>query len=189
MVEPDPNDPTAAWHPGPDTGAEPDAHSDTAGQSPPDGGGRADEGRNQPSAGLHPASESPTDLGADAEDGRNGPPADPEIGPESPSDGTLAGYIAQHGRPPAFEGSDAQPYTVEVDVDETGDPEHPYAAFLVFLRWAGNASGVMEHLESRDIAHGESEAEARRAGLALTLYRVKTELDAAIERRRDERGW
>lgn len=105
------------------------------------------------------------------------------------TDHTLAGYIAQHGRPPAFEGSDAQPYTVDVDVDETNDPERPYAAFLVFLRWAGNASGVMEHLESGDVAYDQGEAGARRTALALSLYQVKAELDAAIERRRAERGW
>ncbi len=96
---------------------------------------------------------------------------------------TLGGYMELHDRPPAFEGSDAQPYTVAVDTEESEDEEHRWAAFLVFLRWAGTGAVIMDHLESGDVAHGASEEEARRAALALSLYEVKAELDAAIERR------
>jgi hypothetical protein len=100
-------------------------------------------------------------------------------------DMTLGGYVAKHTRPPAFGGSDGQPYTVDVDVEPTGD-EGPraYAAFLVFLRWAETGAGIMEHTESSDVAFGATVDEARLRALELTLYEVKSELDAAIERKR-----
>ncbi len=101
-------------------------------------------------------------------------------------DVTLGGYIALHDRPPAFEGSDGQPYTVAVDSEESEDEEHRWTAFLVFLRWASTGAGIMDHLESGDVAHGASEEEARHAALALSLYEVKAELDAAIERRKPQ---
>jgi hypothetical protein len=42
----------------------------------------------------------------------------------------------------------------------------------------------MGHVESGDVAWGSTPEEARRAALDLSLYDVKAELDAAIERRR-----
>jgi hypothetical protein len=100
-------------------------------------------------------------------------------------DVSLGGYIDVHNRVPAFEGSDGQPYTVDVDVEETGDAERPFVAFLVFIRWAATGAGIMDHTESRDMASGRSEEEVRNAALELSLYEVKTELDAAIARRRE----
>ncbi|MBX6365710.1 MAG: hypothetical protein IRZ00_17825 [Gemmatimonadetes bacterium] len=99
---------------------------------------------------------------------------------------TLGGYIAEHNRVPAFEGADGQPYTVDVDVEETGEPDRPFVAFLVFLRWAQTGAGIMDHIESGDVATGATEEAARQAALDLSLYEVKAELDAAIERRRTE---
>lgn len=96
---------------------------------------------------------------------------------------TLRGYVEVHNRAAAFEGSDGQPYTVDVDVEETSDPAHPFVGFLVFLRWAETGAGIMGHLESGDIAEGATEEEARRAVMELSLYEVKAELDAAIQRR------
>jgi len=107
-------------------------------------------------------------------------------GDDSIPDITLGGYIAQHDRPPAFTGSDGQPYTVGVDTEETGDPARPFVGFLVFLRWAGTGAGIMEHLESGDLSSGATADEAMRALLDLSLFEVKAELDAAIERRRKE---
>ncbi|HET9441141.1 MAG TPA: hypothetical protein VFO52_13270 [Longimicrobiales bacterium] len=102
-------------------------------------------------------------------------------------DMTLGGYVAKHTRPPSFGGHDGQPYTVDVDVEATGDTgERAYAAFLVFLRWAETGAGIMEHTESDDVAFGGSEAEARARAAELTLYEVKAELDAAIERKRKD---
>jgi hypothetical protein len=102
-------------------------------------------------------------------------------------DMTLGGYVAKHTRPPAFGGIDGQPYTVDVDMEPTGEPgARAFAAFLVFIRWAETGAGIMEHTESGDVAFGATEAEARTRALELTLYEVKSELDAAIERKRKD---
>jgi hypothetical protein len=107
--------------------------------------------------------------------GREGP--DPDL--------TFGGYVETHGRVPAFEGADQQPYTVDVDAEETGDPDRPWAAFLVFVRWADTGAGIMGHVTSDDVAWGRTEDQARAAALDLSLYRLKDELDRAIQRRRD----
>lgn len=109
-----------------------------------------------------------------------------EDGAEKTPDLTLGGYMEEHDRPAAFEGLDGQPYTADVDVEETDDPSGPYVAFLVFVRWAATGGGIMEHVESGDIAHGQTVEEARQGALDLSLYEVKAELDAAIERRQTE---
>lgn len=107
-------------------------------------------------------------------------------GREDPApDMTFAGYVETHDRVPAFEGSDGLPYTVDIDTEETGDPVRPWAAFLVFVRWAATGAGIMGHVTSDDVAHADSEHEARAAVLELTLYELKSELDRAIQRRRE----
>jgi hypothetical protein len=107
-------------------------------------------------------------------------------GREGPDpDATFLGYVETHERVPAFEGSDGQPYTVDIDAEETGDPARPWAAFLVFVRWAETGAGIMGHVTSGDVAHGATEDEARAAALELTLYQLKSELDRAIDRRRE----
>lgn len=110
--------------------------------------------------------------------GGAGPPIAPDL--------TLGGYVEVHERVPAFEGGDGQPYTVDIAIDSTGDPDKPFAAFLVFVRWAATGAGIMDHVETGDVASGATEADARRAALDLSLYEVKAELDAAIERKRQE---
>ncbi|HUF51670.1 MAG TPA: hypothetical protein VMN60_12660 [Longimicrobiales bacterium] len=105
-----------------------------------------------------------------------------DAGAEADRDVTLGGYIDKHDRVPAFEGSDAQPYTVDIDVEPTA--AGGFTAFLIFIRWAATGAGIMDHLESGDIAVGETAQEARRGALDLSLYEIKAELDAAIERRR-----
>lgn len=110
----------------------------------------------------------------------------PEVDAADAKDMTLGGYVEIHNRPPAFEGRDLQPYTVDVDVEPSGDPARPYAAFLVFLRWAATGAGIMEHTESGDVAFGDTPEAARSRALELTLYEVKAELDAAIERKQKE---
>lgn len=99
---------------------------------------------------------------------------------------TLGGYIALHNRPPAFSGCDQQPYTVDIDVEATDEIERPYAAFLVFIRWAETGAGIMAHTESGNVAYGSSPDAARAAALDLTLYEIKSELDASIDRKRAE---
>jgi hypothetical protein len=107
-------------------------------------------------------------------------------GPAVVGDDTLGGYIDKHNRVPAFTGCDEQPYTVDLDVEETGDPAQPCAAFLVFVRWAATGAGIMDHVESGTVATGPDAETARRAALDLSLYEVKAELDAAIDRKRRE---
>ena len=104
--------------------------------------------------------------------------------PEDAKDMTLGGYVGEHNRAPAFEGADGQPYTVDVDVEhDAGTP--PFAAFLVFIRWAATGAGIMDHVESGDVARAATEDEARRGAMDLSLYEVKAELDAAIARRKE----
>lgn len=97
---------------------------------------------------------------------------------------TLGGYIRKHNRVPAFEGSDGQPYTVDVDAEEREDGDG-CVAFLIFIRWAATGAGIMDHVESGDVAIGATEADARAAAMELSLYEVRTELDRAIDRRRE----
>jgi hypothetical protein len=99
-----------------------------------------------------------------------------------PPDATLGGYMARHDRPVAFEGSDGEPYTVDVAVEETWDGTG-FASFLLFVRWAGTGAGIMDHRESDDVTIADTEQAAREAALALPLTRVKELLDAAIARR------
>jgi hypothetical protein len=103
------------------------------------------------------------------------------------ADMTLGGYIEVHDRVPAFNGPDGQPYTVAVDVADTGRADRPHAGFLMFIRWAATGAGIMDHVESGDLAHAGTEEDARQAVLDLSLYEVKAELDAAVARRDGER--
>lgn len=104
------------------------------------------------------------------------PSRDPQVG----LDLTLGGYLEKHDRPPAFLGADDRPYTVAVDVEATDEAEAPFVAFLIFVRWADTGAGIMGHIESGDVARGETEEAAREAALALTLFEVRAELDDAI---------
>ena len=114
------------------------------------------------------------------------PSQNDDLDAEPAADLTLGGYLGLHSRPPAFEGPDGQPYTVDVDVEATSDPNRPFAAFFIFLRWAETGAGIMMHVESPDVAYGRSEEEARAAALELSLYEVKAELDAAIASKKRE---
>jgi hypothetical protein len=97
------------------------------------------------------------------------------------ADVTLGGYMDEHDRVPAFDGSDGQPYTVDIDVEQQDDGS--FAAFLIFIRWAATGAGIMDHVESRDVATGDTADDARAAAMELSLYEIKAELDAAIARR------
>jgi hypothetical protein len=92
--------------------------------------------------------------------------------------------MAVHDRPAAFEGSDGASYSVEILVDETGEPERPWGACLLFLRWKRRGEqGVEGHLESDWLAFGDSAAGARSALGELLLSSVKAELDQLIAAR------
>jgi hypothetical protein len=93
---------------------------------------------------------------------------------------TLGGYVAVHTRPPAFMGVDGRSYTVDVALDETGDPAAPVGGYLLFIRWDGTPPTIAGHLESDFLAQGSTEATVRAALDRLTLLDVKSTLDALI---------
>ena len=108
------------------------------------------------------------------------------VAPQGADDTTLGGYPAVHGRAPAFEGADGQPYTAAIETERgEGEPEQ-WVAYLVFLRWAQNGSSVMGHLETGDLSGAPTEREAREALEALPLDSVKEILDQEIARRSAE---
>ncbi|HET8654633.1 MAG TPA: hypothetical protein VFL93_03890 [Longimicrobiaceae bacterium] len=108
------------------------------------------------------------------------------ITPEGVDDTTMGGYPAVHGRAPAFEGKDGQPYTAAVEVEPAEAPGEGWVAYLVFLRWAQTGSAVMGHLETEDLARGRTEEDARAALGSFPLSRVKEILDATIARKQAE---
>ena len=104
-------------------------------------------------------------------------PPDHSKGDES----TIGGYAAVHDRPAAFEGSDGFSYSVELMTEETGDPESPWAGFILFIKWARLGAQTPEgHLESDYLVRGPSEAGARAALGAMSLDEVKSLLDRLI---------
>jgi hypothetical protein len=109
-----------------------------------------------------------------------GAPGVPPDVPADVPDATLGGYIAAHQRPPAFEGVDGQPYSVEIVIDETGDPAAPVGACLFFVRWSAQA--VAGHLETEFLVRGASASAVREALGRMPLLTVKATLDAVIRR-------
>jgi hypothetical protein len=97
---------------------------------------------------------------------------------------TLGGYVAVHARPPAFEGVDGMAYSVDIGVDETGDPAAPLGAYLLFVRWGTGADGpaVKGHVESAFLATGTDEADVRAIVERMPLLTVKATLDGLIRR-------
>jgi hypothetical protein len=96
---------------------------------------------------------------------------------------TLAGYMAVHDRPAAFEGSDGYSYSVEVLVDEDPRATERWGAYLFFIRWARiGASSPEGHLESDVLARAGTEADARDRIGAMKLSDVKGVLDELIAR-------
>src|SRR5690606_22402709 len=91
------------------------------------------------------------------------------------------------GRAAAFEGSDGEPYTVAIETEPAEDGSR-WAGYLVFLRWSQTGSAVMGHLETGDLASGQSEAEARSLLEALPLQRVREILNDEIARRGTDSG-
>jgi len=98
---------------------------------------------------------------------------------------TLGGYIAVHDRPAAFEGHDGFSYSAEIVTDRTGDATSPWAAYLLFVRWARiGAQSPEGHLETDYLATAKTEAEARDAVGAWRLSDVKKALDELITTKR-----
>ena len=95
---------------------------------------------------------------------------------------TLAGYMAVHDRPAAFEGSDGYSYSVEILAGEDAPAsDAPWGAYLFFVKWARiGASSPEGHLESDVLARGGTESAARERVGAMALSEVKRVLDALV---------
>ena len=93
---------------------------------------------------------------------------------------TIGGYQAVHARPAAFEGRDGASYSVEIVVDETGDPAQPYGAYLLFVRWQPTELVAAGHLETAYLSFGPDEASVRGALGTMRLSDAKQELDRLI---------
>ena len=103
-----------------------------------------------------------------------------DLASEHGVDATLGGYVATHGRPPAFEGADGSPYTVSVETERTPDLSSPVAGYLVFPRWADNGMGVVGHAETPLLWWGATRDEVRTQANAMTLMQVKRILDGLL---------
>jgi hypothetical protein len=87
---------------------------------------------------------------------------------------TVGGYRAAHGRPPAFEGSDGTPYSVEIVADETATGH--YAAYLLFVRWRSADPVAAGHVETDYLGFGSTEAAAIDEAGAITLQAARDHL-------------
>jgi hypothetical protein len=93
---------------------------------------------------------------------------------------TLGGYMAKHGRAAAFGGSDGQPYSVALYVDEEPDARGMYGAALLFVRWSPAGDQPVGHVETDYLVWARTVDEAEERLRALSLYDVKAALDEAI---------
>lgn len=98
------------------------------------------------------------------------------------SEVTLGGYMAKHDRAAAFSGSDGQPYSVAIYLEDEPDERDRYGASLLFVRWSGAGDRPVGHVESGILAWGSTPAEAEERIKNLSLYDVKAALDDAIAR-------
>jgi hypothetical protein len=94
-------------------------------------------------------------------------------------DDTLAGYVAVHGRPPGFTGSDGHAYSVGVFSDDDPGPDGRFGAALLFIRWS-EANSPDGHLESDYLAFAPVAGDAEAAVGRLALHEVKRILDELI---------
>lgn len=102
------------------------------------------------------------------------------------SEFTLGGYMEKHARAAAFTGSDGQPYSVALYVDEEPDERGRHAAALLFVRWSPSGDRPIGHVDTGPLAWGRSPGEAEERLLAWSLYDVKTALDEAIAQAPEE---
>jgi hypothetical protein len=96
---------------------------------------------------------------------------------------TIGGYRAVHARPAAFEGADGASYSVELEVDETGERDTPYGAYFLFVRWGRGDPTISGHLETDYLARARTPDEALAALGAMSLEDVKRVLDGLIRER------
>ncbi len=104
-------------------------------------------------------------------------------------DATLGGYLLKHDRPPAFEGSDGSPYSVEIYVDNEPCEDGRYGAAVLFVRWSTSGESVAGHLESGYLRYGANPDEAHAALRDLTLHELKAHLEQLIETKKGIPDW
>jgi hypothetical protein len=88
--------------------------------------------------------------------------------------------MRKHDRAAAFSGSDGQPYSVAIYVEDEPDLRGLYGAALLFVRWSPSGDRPVGHLESETLVWGKTPEEAASRLEALSLYDVKAALDEAI---------
>ena len=108
-------------------------------------------------------------------------PADHSLGDAN----TIGGYMAVHARPAAFEGNDGASYSVEIVVDETGESDRPFGAYLLFVKWREGDPVAAGHLETDYLAYAATDAAALAEVGAMKLSEVRSRLDALIAERAD----
>lgn len=109
-----------------------------------------------------------------------------DSGSSDAPDLTLGGYQEAHERPPAFTGSDGEPYTASIEIESVDNLAAPYVAYLVFPQWAGAGLGIVGHVETPVLCEGRSRSEVQEEIDALRLSDVKRLLDEAIQRKTEE---
>ena len=97
-------------------------------------------------------------------------------------DGTLGGYFEKHSRPPAFEGSDGNTYSVDVYLTQDGESPASVQGSLLFVSWSADGSQPVGHVETDVLCSGLRKADVESELLSLSFYDVKDHLDQAIER-------
>jgi hypothetical protein len=103
---------------------------------------------------------------------------------------TVGGYTAVHARPPAFEAKDGTSYSVEIMTDTTGQPDQPWAGYLMFVRWQSGDPVAAGHVETDYLAFGVTETEARERVGAMQLSEALAALNQALELRAGpQRPW
>lgn len=90
--------------------------------------------------------------------------------------------MAKHDRAAAFSGSDGQPYSVAIYLEDEPDERGRYGASLLFVRWSNAGDRPVGHVETDVLAWGTTPADAEERVKGLSLYDVKAALDEAISR-------
>jgi hypothetical protein len=88
--------------------------------------------------------------------------------------------MRKHDRAAAFSGSDGQPYSVAIYVEEEPDLRGLYGAALLFVRWSPSGDRPVGHVETETLGWGRTPEEAQARLESLSLYDVKAALDEAI---------
>jgi hypothetical protein len=88
--------------------------------------------------------------------------------------------MQKHERAAAFSGTDGQPYSVAIYVDDEPDARGLYGAALLFVRWSAAGDRPVGHVETETLIWGKTRDEAEDRLKALSLYDVKLALDEAI---------